>query len=111
MAGSSETTTDHETIRRWAEGRGAHPATVKGTGDKGSAGVLRLDFEGGKDDDRDSRLEPISWEEFFEKFEATNLAFLYQETLKSGEQSRFFKFVQRPGTDPADDGKGGSGKK
>lgn len=111
MAGSSETTTDHETIRKWAEERQARPATVKGTGDKGGAGVLRLDFNEGKnEDERDSRLEEISWEEFFEKFDESNLAFLYQETLKSGEQSRFFRFVQRAGTDPADDGKGGDKK-
>jgi hypothetical protein len=107
MAGSSQTTTDHNTIRKWAEERSAWPATVKGTGDKESAGVLRLDFEeDGKEDERDSRLERISWEEFFEKFDESNLAFLFQETLKSGEVSRFFKFVQREGTDPADDGRG-----
>ena len=54
MAGSSQTTTDHETIRKWAEARQAAPATVKGTGDKGSAGVLRLDFKEGHEDERDN---------------------------------------------------------
>jgi hypothetical protein len=48
------------------------------------------------------------WEEFFEKFEEAGLAFLYQDTLKSGEQSRFFKFVQREG---ADRDQGGRGKR
>jgi hypothetical protein len=29
---SAKTTTGHETIRRWTEERGGHPARVKGTG-------------------------------------------------------------------------------
>ena len=33
--------------------------------------------------------------DFFEKFEEAKLAFLYQEEKKSGEESRFFKFVKR----------------
>ena len=108
MAGSSQTTTDHEVIRRWAEERGGHPASVRDTGTKGDAGVLRLDFEEREPDDR---LEAISWEEFFDKFEESGLAFLYQDTLKSGQQSRFFKFVQREGIGSADEGDGGRAKK
>ena len=51
MAGQSNTTTDHETIRRWAEERGGEPATVRGTedGDEqvGDLGVVtRLAHEG-----------------------------------------------------------------
>ena len=33
--------------------------------------------------------------EFFEKFEESRLAFLYQEKTDSGETSRFFKLVDR----------------
>ncbi|HLH26826.1 MAG TPA: hypothetical protein VK066_30235 [Chloroflexota bacterium] len=92
MAGQSKTTTDHETIRKWAEARGAQPATVKGTGDHDEAGVLRLDFPGysGKD-----RLEHISWKEWFEKFDEKHLAFLYQDETREGDESRFFKLVSR----------------
>jgi uncharacterized protein YhbP (UPF0306 family) len=36
-------------------------------------------------------LEEISWEEFFEKFDESNLAFLYQE----GKNTRFNKLVKR----------------
>jgi hypothetical protein len=83
-------TTDHEEIKRWVDERGGKPATVKGTDDE--VGVLRIDFPGysGKDS-----LEEISWEQFFEKFEESNLAFLYQEETSDGEQSRFSKFVSR----------------
>ncbi|ACZ42634.1 conserved hypothetical protein [Thermobaculum terrenum ATCC BAA-798] len=92
MAGESKTTTDHETIRRWVEERGGRPATVKGTEEGDEAGVLRIDFPGYGDDEK---LQPISWEEFFQKFEEKQLAFLYQEETSEGKESRFFKFVRR----------------
>jgi len=92
MAGESKTTTDHETIRRWVEERGGRPATVKGTEERDEAGVLRIDFPGYGDDEK---LQPISWEEFFQKFEEKQLAFLYQEETSEGKESRFFKFVRR----------------
>ena len=91
MAGESKTTTDHDTIRKWAEERGGRPAGVKGTGGGEDPGVLRIDFPGG------AELEEISWDEFFEKFEENKLAFLYQDEKASGEQSTFFKFVSREG--------------
>ncbi len=58
----AKTTTDHETIRGWAEERGARPTSVGGTGDKDEPGVLRLDFE-----PKDEGLEEISWADFFGK--------------------------------------------
>jgi hypothetical protein len=91
MAGDSKTTTDHDTIRRWAEQRDGVPASVKGTGDDDDPGILRIDFPGGDEDS----LEPISWEEWFEKFDENKLAFLYQEKKASGEGSTFFKLVKR----------------
>jgi hypothetical protein len=91
MASESQTTTDHDTIRRWVEERDGKPASVRGTGD-GDAGVLRIDFPGGAGQDE---LEHISWDEWFEKFDQNNLAFLYQEEKKSGEGSTFFKLVSR----------------
>ena len=92
MAGESKTTTDHEVIKKWVEERGGYPATVKATGKGDEAGILRIDFPGysGKES-----LERISWDEFFDKFEEKKLAFLYQDTMSSGEQSRFSKFVSR----------------
>ena len=93
MASQTKTTTDHEEIRRWVEEHGGRPATVRGTGN-GGAGVLRIDFPGGAGEDA---LEPISWDEWFEKFDQNNLAFLYQEEKSSGEDSTFFKLVSRNG--------------
>ena len=83
-------TTDHNRIRKWAEERGAIPATVKATEKKGEPGILRLDFP-----PRDKSLEQIPWEDFFEKFDHEQLAFLYQDKTKDGSISRFHKFVNR----------------
>ena len=95
MAGESQTTTDHDTIRRWAEERDGKPASVRGTEDGDEAGVLRIDFPGGAGEDV---LEHISWEEWFSKFDEKEFAFLYQDEKKSGEGSTFFKLISRNGS-------------
>ena len=64
---------------------------MRGTGN-GDAGILRIDFPGGAGEDQ---LEHISWEEWFGKFDDAGLAFLYQERKASGEDSTFFKLVNR----------------
>jgi hypothetical protein len=93
MAGSDRhVTTDHDEIRRWVEERGGRPAEVASTATSGAAGILRIDFPDYGDD---SALEEISWEDFFDKFEEKNLAFIYQDHLKDGKPSRFSKFVAR----------------
>jgi hypothetical protein len=85
-------TTDHATIRRWAEERKGKPAHVKRTGGRNDPGVLRIDFPGYSGDDS---LEEISWDEFFRKFDESGLALLYQERTESGELSNFNKLVSR----------------
>ena len=95
MAGESKVTTDHEAIKRWVEERGGWPAAVKDTGDKDDPGLLRIDFPGYSGN---QSLEKISWEDFFEKFEEKNLAFLYQDEKRDGEESRFFKLINREGS-------------
>lgn len=89
---ASQTTTDHDTIRRWAEQRGAKPACVKDTGANDDPGIIRLDFPGYSGGDS---LEEISWDEWFEKFEEQGLALLYQDETGGGEQSNFNKLVSR----------------
>jgi hypothetical protein len=87
IVSTSDTTTDHETIRRWAEERQGRPSVIRA---KGKGGILRLDF-GEKEED----FEEIDWDEFFEIFDQNELAFLYQDKTKDGETSRFNKFVER----------------
>ena len=86
----AKTTTDHNEIRRWAEERGGRPATVERTESGDEPGVLRFDFN-----EPEPELKEISWDEFFDKFDKENLALLYQDETKSGDESRFFKFVRR----------------
>lgn len=94
-ASQGQITTDHTEIRRWVEERGGYPATVTGTGGKSGAGVLRIDYPGYSGADT---LERISWDEFFEKFDEAQLAFLYQDEMKDGEPSRFSKLIDRNDT-------------
>ena len=88
----SHMTTDHEVIKHWIESRGGQPAAVKGTGGEDDVGILRVDFPGFG---AEASLESISWDEFFEKFEESRLAFLYQDQTTRGGPSRVFKFVRR----------------
>ena len=80
------TTTDHETIRKWAEARDGRPARVKGTGGANDPGLLRLDFG-----EPEETLEAVTWDEFFDKFEESELALLYEDE----PDNRFNKLVSR----------------
>ncbi len=92
MSNLSKTTTDHETIRKWAEERGGKPTHVKGTGGKDDPGILRIDFPGYSGE---GKLEEISWDTFFEKFDDQELALVYQEKTAEGQKSNFNKLVNR----------------
>jgi hypothetical protein len=65
---------------------------VKGTGGDGDPGILRIDMPGGAGEER---LEPITWEEWFDAFDRNRLAFLYQDRTAEGEESRFNKLISR----------------
>jgi ferritin-like metal-binding protein YciE len=88
----SHTTSDHDEIRRWAEARGGKPACVQGTGGKGDIGLIRIEFPG-KPNANDSKLEEISWDEFFDKFDQHGLSLVYQEKTAEGRPSNFNKLV------------------
>jgi hypothetical protein len=89
----SQSTTDHDTIRRWVEERGGRPATVKGTEQGGEdAGLLRINFPGTA---ADESLQDVDWDAFFAKFDESNLAFVYQDRTADGKESHFGKFVSR----------------
>jgi hypothetical protein len=83
-------TTDHGTIRRWAEERGGRPATVEGSGSKNEPGILRIDFE-----PTDEGMAKVSWDDFFSRFDRERLAFLYQDKTEDGSVSRFHRFIDR----------------
>ena len=104
--GGARPLTDHEEIRQWAEARGAQPTCVRGTGGGGDTGMIRLDFPGFSGGES---LQPISWDEWFQQFDANNLALVYQETTADGQPSNFNKLVDRSNA-AGDGGRGGKKK-
>ena len=71
---ASKTTTDHASIRKWAEKRGGRPTSVTRTEHgRGPAG-LRFDLR-----PKDEKLHLVDWKAFFDKFEESRLALLYQD--------------------------------
>ena len=101
----SKTTQDHKEIRRWAEARGAKPCEVASTHKKGEPGILRFCFPDAPNRN-DSSLQEISWEDFFEKFDESDLELVYQEKTADGEVSNFNKMVH-----PDSEEHSGKGKK
>lgn len=84
----AEVTTDHATIRRWAESHGGKPAAVDRTHKGDDVGMIRIMFPAAKQSEHDALVE-ISWDEFFQQFEESGLALLYEK------DSRFNKIVGR----------------
>jgi hemerythrin superfamily protein len=83
--GQTLATRNPEVIRRWAEARNAQPATTPG-GDAERPRVLRFDFPG-----YDRELQPMSWDAWLRTFEQRDLVFLFQEHMKAGNESNFFR--------------------
>jgi hypothetical protein len=99
ITGDVEYTTDHKMIRQWAGRWHARPATMKGRdaepaeGKPTAGGVLRIRFP--KDPDEKS-LQPISWDEFFRRFEAEHLALEYLDEPRSQVKGQpFARLVDR----------------
>ncbi|MBF0305333.1 MAG: hypothetical protein HQL41_06775 [Alphaproteobacteria bacterium] len=74
----ANTTTDHDSIREWAEAKGGKPAAVGRTHKEGDVGIIRIMFPDNPRSEHDALVE-ISWDEFFAEFEERNLALLYDE--------------------------------
>lgn len=84
-------TRDPETIRKWAEERGAKPSTVSSTRSDDDPGLIRLDFPGYSGE---GSLEEITWDEWLEKFRENDLVLLYQEKTADGKKSNFNKLIK-----------------
>ncbi len=94
---ASNTTIDHDEIRKWAESRGGKPAAVDRTHQGGDVGIIRLMFPDNPQSEHGALVE-ISWDEFFDQFEAGKLALVYEE----GNQ--FNKLVGRDTLDAREHG-------
>ncbi len=101
MAGERHMTQDHERIRDWVESRGGWPATVASTYSENDPGLIRIDFEGYSGGDS---LKKITWDEWFSKFDSSDLVLLFQETLADGHLIRLFdrrtKVAREGGQEP-----------
>lgn len=73
----AEVTTDHDTIRTWAEAKGGKPAAMKRTHGGGDVGIIRIMDPDNPQSEHDALVE-ISWAEFFRQFDESNLALLYE---------------------------------
>jgi hypothetical protein len=99
----AETTTDHQTIRKWAESKGGNPAAVDRTHKEGDVGIVRIMFPKAQQSEHESLVE-ISWGEFFEEFEKRQLALLYDEG------SMFNKIVGRDTAERREHGEHGASR-
>jgi anaerobic selenocysteine-containing dehydrogenase len=84
----SEVTTDHKTIRKWAESHGGRPAAVDRTHHPDDVGIIRLMFPKSPRSEHDHLVE-ISWDEFFKEFDERKLALIYDR------DGMFSKLVSR----------------
>ena len=90
------TTQDRETIIGWAERRSAHAARVVGAredapdGTEIVVGALRIGFPGYASVEK---LEPMSWDAWFEVFTAEGLTFGYRETTTEGTPSNEYALL------------------
>lgn len=79
---SGTVTTNHDEIRRWVESNGGCPARVKGTGRGKDPGVLRIDYPGFSGVES---LEQMPWDKWFDAFDKSDLAMVYQPTSRSSK--------------------------
>lgn len=85
-------TIDHDEIREWAAEHGAEPASVRNTSDDG-LGVLTFDVVGHGAGEEE--LSHVEWDEWLQAFEDNGLALVVQDHKASGEDSTFFRLVNR----------------
>ena len=86
------TTVDHDEIKTWAEKHKGKPAAVDRTHNKGDVGIIRLMFPSSKQSEHEHLVE-IDWDEFFEKFEESKLALIYDK------DTNFNKLISRETAD------------
>ncbi|KKB78969.1 hypothetical protein VW35_10150 [Devosia soli] len=97
----SQTLTDRQAIREWAEARGGNPILMDvpdGTGDRT---ILQLTFgqdalnaEGNEGPDRITGFQLVSWDDWFAALEENGLAIQVSDDPAGGNEAEF-TFVPR----------------
>ena len=90
----SEVLTDHRRIRAWADARTAKPSCVVRHDGVRIAGRIRLDFPGFSSGEA---LARISWDEWFDTFDAQQLALVIESGTADAQRSTFHTLVARDG--------------
>ena len=62
---------------------------IAGSGD---TGIIRLEFPRFGEE---PKLQPINWDQWFDKFDQNDLALMVREETAGGEKSNFNKLVKR----------------
>ena len=76
----SQTTIDHDKIRKWTESKGGKPTAFARThAEDGDVGLIRLMFPKSKQAEH-ANLGAMSRDEFFAKFEQGSLALVYEDS-------------------------------
>ncbi len=70
-------TTNHQVIRYWAKLRGAHPAERLPGFVDGEQPILTFVFH--RASQEQGRVIPLSWEDFFDRFDLLDLAFMAED--------------------------------
>ncbi len=100
-------TQNHDEIRRWVRQHGGQPALAS---DESDDQRLTVQFP-----DSDGDSEAISWDEFFDRFEDSPLAFAYASESSDGSLDSRYRFVAEDADldeldetgNPADEGRRG----
>ena len=87
----SKTTIEHDEIRRWVSERGGYPRRVKAPMKKAECCALIIPATQAKKGSRRSPGPSSS-----RRLMKNQLAFLYEDETKSGEQSQIFKVGKSP---------------
>lgn len=94
MGCGTHLTSDHEFIKCWAMERNGRPVTIQSSTreslNQPEVRILFPDYNTEK-----YTINHLSWDEFFERFERSHLALLYQERSWTGGESRFCILVDR----------------
>jgi len=91
MTQKTNKTTEHSTIKKWAESRGGKPSVVLKNGIQTEN--IRLSIPGTESDKED--LQEISWTEWFNLFEENQLELIYQIEDDKGNPNNFYQLVKR----------------
>jgi hypothetical protein len=86
--GSESITVDRAVIRDWAESRGGRPVVrERASGEAGTPSIVFPGLRGRRS------LREIDWDEFYRLMREQDLAFVYQDTQRSGRESRRYRLV------------------